>query len=302
MEEKMLVLQLRRYLQIFIGCLLSGAAVNIFLIPAQLLSSGMSGIAIIIYYLFALPIGIQLIIYNLPIVYLAYRVFGKLYAIDTIIGMALFSVCIDATGFLGTYTLTDNRMLGSIFGGVVSGIGFGMIFRAGSNTGGFDVVGAIIKKFYSFDVGTAIFALNLIVIFIGMIMFNVNTGLLTLICTYVSAEITNKVVAGFNRKKSIMIISPRAEQIAPLIMQYLKRGVTFFRGEGAFTRQPKNVMFVVVSLTQVGKIKSIVHALDPTAFMIIADASEVAGRGFTMKNVIPQEIIEQQNEYDDKLY
>lgn len=298
----MLVLQLRRYLQIFIGCLLSGAAVNIFILPAQLLSSGMSGIAIIIYYLFALPIGIQLIIYNLPIVYLAYRVFGKLYAIDTIIGMTLFSVCIDATSFLGTYTLTDNRMLGSIFGGVVSGIGFGIIFRAGSNTGGFDVVGAIIKKFYSFDVGTAIFALNLIVIFIGMIMFNVNTGLLTLICTYVSAEITNKVVAGFNRKKSIMIISPRAEQIAPLIMQYLKRGVTFFRGEGAFTRQPKNVMFVVVSLTQVGKIKSIVHALDPTAFMIIADASEVAGRGFTMKNVIPQEIIEQQNEYDDKLY
>lgn len=298
----MLVLQLRRYLQIFIGCLLSGAAVNIFLIPAQLLSSGMSGIAIIIYYLFGLPIGIQLIIYNLPIVYLAYRVFGKLYAIDTIIGMALFSVCIDATSFLGTYTLTDNRMLGSVFGGVVSGIGFGIIFRADSNTGGLDVVGAVIKKFYSFDVGTAIFALNLIVIFIGMIMFNVNTGLLTLICTYVSAEITNKVVAGFNRKKSIMIISPRAEQIAPLIMQYLKRGVTFFRGEGAFTRQPKNVMFVVVSLTQVGKIKSIVHALDPTAFMIIADASEVTGRGFTMKNVIPQEIIAQQKEYDDKLY
>ncbi|MDQ0204899.1 YitT family protein [Pectinatus haikarae] len=295
----MFTLHFKRYLQIFIGCLLSGAAVNIFLIPSQLLSSGISGIAIILYYMFSLPIGVQLIIYNLPIVYLAYRVFGRLYAIDTIIGMTLFSFSIDATSFLGSYNFIDNRMLGSIFGGVLSGIGFGIIFRADSNTGGLDVVGAVIKKFYSFDVGTAIFTLNLVVIFIGMVMFDINTGLFTLICTYVSAEMTNKVVAGFNRKKSIMIISPRAEQIAPLIMQYLNRGVTFFRGEGAFTRQPKNIMFVVVSLTQVGKIKSIVHALDPVAFMIVSDASEVAGRGFTLKNIIPQEIIDRQNDYED---
>ncbi|WP_196594925.1 YitT family protein [Pectinatus sottacetonis] len=285
----------KRYLQIFIGCLLSGIAMNIFLIPAHLLSGGLSGIAIILYYLFKLPIGIQLIIYNLPIIYLAYKVFGKLYAVDTIIGMTLFSVCIDATRFLGNYNLVDDRMLCAIFGGVLSGIGYGLIFRAVSNTGGLDVIGAVIKKYYSFDVGTAIFALNFIVILIGVFIFDFKTGLFTLICMYASAEITNKVVAGFNRKKSITIMSPKVEQMAPLIMQYLNRGVTFFRGEGAFTRQPKNIMFVVVSLTQVGKIKSIVYALDPSAFMIISDTSEVAGRGFTMKNVLPHEIIDNLN-------
>lgn len=295
----MFALHFRRYAQIFIGCLVSGIAMNIFLIPSQLLSGGISGIAIILYYLFGLPIGVQLIIYNLPVVYLSYKVFGKLYAVDTIIGMTLFSFCIDATSFLGAYTVIDNRMLGSIFGGVLSGIGFGIIFRADSNTGGLDVIGAVIKKFYSFDVGTAVFALNLVVVLIGIFIFDMNTGLYTLICMYVSAEITNKVVAGFNRKKSIMIISPNAEQIAPLIMQYLHRGVTFFHGEGAFTRQEKNIMFVVVRLTQVGKIKSIVHSLDPAAFMIISDASEVAGRGFTIKNSIPQEIINAQNDDDE---
>ncbi|WP_196607291.1 YitT family protein [Pectinatus frisingensis] len=294
----MFAFHLRRYTQIFIGCLISGAAMNIFLVPAQLLSGGISGIAIILYYLFNLPIGIQLIIYNLPIVYLSYRVFGKLYAVDTIIGMTLFSVCIDTTSFLASYNTIDNRMLNSIFGGVLSGIGFGIIFRADSNTGGLDVVGAVIKKFYSFDVGTAIFVLNLVIIVIGIFIFNVNTGLYTLIGMYISAEMTNKVVAGFNRKKSIMIVSPKAEQIAPLIMQYLNRGVTFFHGEGAFTRQQKNIMLVVASLTQISKIKSIVYALDPTAFMIISDASEVAGRGFTIKNINPAELA-RQNYYDE---
>lgn len=297
----MFTLHFKRYLQIFIGCLICGVGINSFLLPAQLLASGLGGIAIIIYYILALPIGMQLLVFNIPIVYLAYRVFGKLYAFDTIIGTAMFSVCVDAMHFLSTYALSDSRMLNSIFGGVLCGIGYGIIFRAESNTGGFDVVGAVIKKFYSFNVGSAIFVLNLLVILSGMLMFDVSTGLLTLIATYASAEMTDKVVAGFNRKKSIMVISPRAEQIAPLIMEYFYRGVTFFRGEGAFTRQPKNVMFVVVSLTQVSRIKSIIYALDPTAFIIITDTSEVTGRGFTMKNIIPKEI-KQQIEKEEEQY
>lgn len=296
----MLLLHCRRYLQIFIGCFIAGAAMNLFLIPAQLLASGLAGTALIVYYLIKLPVGIQLLLYNLPIIYLAYRVFGKLYAFDTIIGTLLYSVSIDALSFLNTYNVVDNRILGAVFGGTMAGIGFGIIFRAGANSGGLDVIGAVIKKYYSLNVGTAIFAVNIIVIFTGMFIFNIEMGLLTLIATYCSAEMINKVVAGFNRKKSIMIISPHAEQIAPLIMQYLSRGVTFFRGEGAFTRQPKHIIFVVVSLRQVSKIKSTVHALDPNAFMLIADASEVSGRGFTIKSVMPQDVLEYHNNFDDK--
>ncbi len=288
----MFLMHLKRYTLILIGCILGSAAINAFLLPAQLLSGGITGIAVILYYLFGLPIGTQLIIYNIPIVYLAYKVFGKQYAIDTIIGMTLFSLCIDATSFLSSYNFVDDRMLNSIYGGVISGIGFGIIFRAGSNTGGLDVVGAVIKKFYSYDVGTAIFGLNFIIIIVGCIMFNVNTGLFTLICMYATAEMTNKAAAGFGSKKSIMIMSPKVEHMAPLIMQYLSRGVTFFHGEGAFTHQSKNILFVVVSLTQLEKIKSIAHAFDPTAFMIIFDASEVTGRGFTMSSSIPPDVIE----------
>ena len=277
-----------RYLKILIGSLIAGLGYSTFIIPAKLLASGLSGIAVIVYYMIDLPIGLQLIVYNIPIVYLAYRVFGKLYAIDTIIGTVMLSVAIDATSFIGNYHLVEDPILNSVFGGVLVGIGCGIVFRANSNGGGFDVLGAVIKKYYSLDLGTVVFGFNLIIILIGIVLFNVSIGLYTLINMYIVGEITNKVVAGFNRKKLIIIVSPFAELMAGSIMQYLGRGVTFMHGEGAYSRKDRKVIFVVVSLTQVSKIKLIASAIDPTAFMIITDTSEVTGHGFTIKN--PKEI------------
>ena len=184
-----------------------------FIIPAKLLASGLSGIAVIVYYMIDLPIGLQLIVYNIPIVYLAYRVFGKLYAIDTIIGTVMLSVAIDATSFIGNYHLVEDPILNSVFGGVLVGIGCGIVFRANSNGGGFDVLGAVIKKYYSLDLGTVVFGFNLIIILVGIVLFNVSIGLYTLINMYIVGEITNKVVAGFNRKKLVIIISPFSEII-----------------------------------------------------------------------------------------
>ena len=268
-----------RYLKILIGSLIAGLGYSTFIIPAKLLASGLSGIAVIVYYI----IGLQLIVYNIPIVYLAYRVFGKLYAIDTIIGTVMLSVAIDATSFIGNYHLVEDPILNSVFGGVLVGIGCGIVFRANSNGGGFDVLGAVIKKYYSLDLGTVVFGFNLIIILIGIVLFNVSIGLYTLINMYIVGEITNKVVAGFNRKKLIIIISPFSEIIGWTIIQHIGRGVTFLNGEGAYSHKNQKVIFAVVNLTQVSKVKLIVNAIDPTAFMIITDTSEVAGRGFTIK-------------------
>ncbi len=290
---------LRRYIQILAGCLLCGIGINTFIIPAKLLSGGLSGLAIIFYYIFKWPVGTQLIFYNIPIVYLAYRVFGKLYAVDTIIGTILFSLCIDFTSFLSAHYFVHDLMLNSIYGGLICGIGYGLIFRASANTGGLDVVGAVIKKFFSYDVGTAIFGLNFIIILVGIFMFNANIGLFTLISMYATAEMTNKVVAGFNRRKSIIIMSPEVERIAPVIMRYLHRGVTFLHGEGGFSHQEKNIMFVVVTLSQVEKIRTIVRSFDKTAFIIIVDTAEVSGRGFTVRNNIPEKLIKMRKEENE---
>ena len=174
--------------------------------------------------------------------------------------------------------------MASVFGGVLVGIGCGIVFRANSNGGGFDVIGAVVKKYYSIDLGTVVFAFNLIIVLIGIFLFNVEIGLYTLINMYIVGELTNKVVAGFNRKKLIIIVSPFAEIMAGTIMQNLGRGVTYMYGEGAYSREEKKIIFVVVSLTQISKIKLIASAIDPTAFMIVTDTSEVTGYGFTLKN------------------
>lgn len=288
--SRILDTHLWRYFLIFLGSLIEGLGYSAFIIPSNLLASGLSGIAVIVFYLTSLPIGIQLIVYNIPIIYIAYRVFGKLYAVDTIVGTMLLSISIDITAqLLDGYRLIDDPLLGSVFGGVLVGIGCGIVFRANSNGGGFDVIGAVVKKYYSLDLGTVVFGFNLIIILVGISLFNVSIGLYTLISMYIVGEVTNKVVAGFNRKKLVIIVSPFAELMAGSIMQYLGRGVTFMHGEGAYSRKERKVIFVVVSLTQVSKIKLIVNAIDPTAFMIVTDTSEVTGHGFTLKN--PKEIL-----------
>ncbi len=272
-----------RYLQITLGALIVCLGFNLFIIPAHLLTGGISGIALIIYYLTGLPVGMQNIVYNLPILYLAYRVFGRLYAWDTIVGTVVLSIILDATHFLVDWNITQDGMLNAIFGGVMAGIGFGIIFRANANTGGLDVVGAVVKKFYSVDMGTVIFLMNFIIVMSSAWMFNIDEALYTLVSIYVTAELTNRVAAGLNREKSIFIVSPAAEQICQDIMENVHRGVTYLEGKGGFAHEHKDVLFIVVRLTQVSRVKAIVDHYDRQAFMIVSDTSEVSGKGFTLE-------------------
>lgn len=272
-----------RYAQITLGCFIICMGFNLFIIPAHLLTGGISGIALIVYYLTGLPVGAQNLVYNLPILYIAYRVFGRLYAWDTIVGTVLLSVILDMTHFVVDWNLTQDGMLAAIFGGVLAGAGFGIIFRANANTGGLDVVAAVMKKFYSLDVGTAVFAMNFVIVMASAWMFSVNEALYTLVSIYVTAELTNRMAAGLNREKSIMIISPAAEQICQDIMENVHRGVTYLDGRGGFAQERKDILFIVVRLTQVSRVKTIVDHYDREAFMIVSDTSEVSGKGFTLE-------------------
>lgn len=273
-----------RYFQIVLGCFIVCMGFNLFLIQAHLLTGGLSGVALIIYYLAGIPVGMQNIAYNLPIIYVAYRVFGKLYALDTILGTVVLSVIWDATAFLQeSVHITADPMLNAIFGGGLAGIGFGMIFRSNANTGGLDVVGAVVKKFWGIDVGTVIFVLNFIIVMGSAAIFTMQEALYTLVAIYVTAELTNRVAAGLNREKSIMIVSPRAQEICNDILANVHRGVTIIEGKGGFAREHKEILFVVVRLTQVSRVKTIVDHYDSQAFMIVSNTSEVSGKGFTLE-------------------
>lgn len=271
-----------QYLVVAFGCVLSGIAINLFFVPHLLLSGGVSGIAIIFYYLFGLPIGLQIFLLNVPLLYMAYRLLGKSYTIITIYGTILFAFTIDALKFLSPHTPLSDPLLAAITGGIISGIGSGLIFRVNGSAGGLDIVAAIVKKYYSFNFGFVGFSFNVFIMLIAATLFGLTPAILTLISMFIGANITDKVVEGINRKKTVFIVSYKSDEIAQTILEEVGRGATLLSGKGAFTRQNKQVIFVVVSLTQISQIKALVQEADPQAFMIVQDAAEVMGRGFTL--------------------
>jgi len=274
--------QFWRYFMVGLGGFISSIGLNTFLVPHHLLSGGISGIAMILYFLFNWPIGLLITILNLPLLYAAYRLMSKEFLIVTLYGLLMYTITIDATSFLASWNVVDDTMLAAIYGGVLSGIGSGLIFRVNGSTGGLDIVAAIMKKYLSLNMGGVNFAINCVIMSISAILFGIKPAMFTLISMFISAALTDRVIEGFNRKKTIYIISERCEEIAAGIINEVGRGVTFLEGEGAYTRKARRVVFVVVTLTQIAKIKTIVQKADPQAFMIIQDAAEVSGRGFTM--------------------
>ena len=256
---------------ITLGCLISSSSINLFLLPNHLLSGGLTGIGMIVYFLTDghLPVGAQVLVYNVPLLIAALRMLGRDYFIGVLFGTVMFSVCLDATHFLNAFAPVPDPMLAAIFGGVFNGIGYGIIFRNDGSSGGLDIVAAIVKKYYSLNMGGVIFGFNCLIMTISAFMFGVMPAMYTLV----------------NHRKVVILISDRTEKIAEAIIRGIGRGVTILDGEGAFTHQEKRVLFVVVTLTQVARVKRVADHYDPQAFMIVMDANEVMGRGFTLPGV-----------------
>ena len=275
-----------RYVGMIIGCLIASSSINLFVVPNHFLTGGIAGVGLIVYYLAQIPVGLQIFIYNIPLLIASYKLLGKNYTIDVIIGTIIFSVCLDATKFLNDYSpQLDNVMLAAIFGGIFNGIGYGTVFRMNGSTGGYDIIGAIIKKFYSMNIGAVIFCFNCMTVIAGAFIFGIEPAMYTLICMFLNSTFTDKVIAGLNQSKAVLIISEKSKEISEEIIGEIGRGVTFLHGEGAYSGNDREIILVVVSLTQLGKLKILVHTNDRNAFMIVMSASEVLGRGFkSMKN------------------
>ena len=280
---------------IVLGCLISSSSINLFLLPNHLLSGGLTGIGMVVYFMTGLPVGMQILVYNVPLFAAALKMLGREYVGGVIFGTVMFSVCLDATHFLNEYAPVPDPMLAAIFGGVFNGVGYGIIFRSNGSSGGLDIVAAILRKFYSFHMGSVIFAFNCVIMGGSAFMFGAAPAMYTLISMFMSATVTDKVVAGFNHRKVVILISDETEKIAEAIIRGIGRGVTFLEGEGAFTHHEKRVLFVVVTLTQVAKVKRVADHYDPSAFMIVLDANEVMGRGFTLPGVAIEAMLRQRD-------
>lgn len=266
---------------ITLGCFISSIGINMFLSHAKLLSGGATGIALIIQYIFGIRAGITVLIINVPLFVLSYFKLDKKFTIYSLVGTLALSLFLIFTYPLTNILKINDELLLCIYGGVLNGLGFGIIFSRSGSTGGTDIITMLLKKKYGYvDVGKISFCLNLIIVLFGASVFGLANGLYTLIAIYINTTLLDAVIKGFKKNKMVFVITDNENEVEEAIMSNLNRGVTFLYGEGAYTKSNRRVLYTIVHLNQLPELKNIVNEIDPHAFMTIVDASEVEGKGF----------------------
>ena len=266
-----------------LACAIMSIAMNTFYLPNKMLSGGIGGVAVLAYYIAGLPMGATALICNVPLFFLAYKYMDKGYMIGSLYGMIVFSVSLDFFHFLSTYNVVHDKLLACIAGGVLYGIGASCMYRVGGSSGGTDIIGAIIQKHYSVAISTTGFIFNIGLLLASVSYFGIEPVLYTLLTFFIMSKTCNAFTVGFDYKKKVIIISEHYEEIAEAIIKVVGRGVTYIEGEGCFTHRHREIVFVVIKLTQLAKVRSIVRDIDPSAFMVVSDVNDVFGRGFTLK-------------------
>lgn len=269
-----------RYTVIIIGMLIACIGINGFLRPAHLLSGGVTGIAAIINYITNINIGLLTFLINIPIFILGFIFLEKDFCITSLINMALFSILLGVTQDINKIIPVNDILLQSVFGGILSGIGSGIVFRTKSSQGGTDIIGAILKFKQNIPVKNTTLTANLMIVLVGGMIFGMNLALYTLIGFYISASAMSFVKDALIDQKSVMVISKESGVIAKEIMSTLVRGVTFLDAEGAYTNEKKKIIYCIVLSKEIPKIKEIALKYDQKAFISVNDVTEVKGRGF----------------------
>jgi len=259
---------------IAIGTTLSAAAFNQLLIPNRMLSGGIAGLSIIVNNLTGWPTGVMVLVMNLPILYLGYRHIGGKFILLTSLAVASFSFLLDVVPVAAA---VDDLLLASIFGGAVNGLGLGLVLRIGGSTGGTDVLGVIANRKLGISIGEVLMGFNAVIVAAGALLFDLTSALYTLIAMFVTARIVDAMQTSRGRK-SVLIVTQRADEVARSINVKLERGVTFLYGEGAYGHSPTKVIFCVLTRYELAELKSVVLQIDPAAFMTISDTNEVVGR------------------------
>ena len=264
-----------------IGAFGYAASINLFFVPQRFLSGGLTGIAMILYYLWQLPIGVTNLVLNIPILFLALRYMGKYYTFTTILGTAAVSIFIDLTHFMVYWHIVNEPLVSAIAGGCLMGVSTGLLFRYNSNTGGLDVIGAVIKKFYSLEIGNVVFAINFIIVMSSAYIFSLELAICTLVAMYICANLSNRIVIGFAQRKAAFIVSEKPNRVADTILRNIRHGATLLYGQGSFSGQNKRILFAIVDLTQITRLRHLIEDEDPHAFLFIMNTTDVIGRGFT---------------------
>lgn len=266
---------------IMVGTAIYALGLHIFIAPNQIAPGGISGLAIVINYLTNLPIGILQFVLNLPLLIIAIKYLGNDFTIKTLISVLALSANLDYV-VAGLPTYVGDPLLSSLFGGAVMGFGLAIVFMRGYTTGGTDIVSRLLQRRFPYmQIGKILFAIDAVIIAISAAVFGqIETALYGMVSVFTSALLMDSVLYGMDRGKVAFIISPKAAEISKEVISQLDRSATIIKSTGAFTNKEGAVLMVAVHRQQYYPLKNIIHDIDPTAFVIVADSSEILGEGF----------------------
>ncbi len=273
----------QRILLITLGAILYAVGLEIFLVPNKVIDGGITGVSIILSYITGWKLGIFLFLLNLPFFFIGYKQIGKTFAVSTLYGIIALSV---ATTLLHSVpAFTQDILLATVFGGVTLGIGVGLVIRYGGSLDGTEILAILFNKKLPFSVGEIVMFFNLFILGSAGFVFTWDRAMYSLIAYFVAYKTMDITITGLDESKSVWIISDVADQMGDAILNRLGRGVTYLKGEGAFSGDNKRVIFCVINRLEEAKLKEIVAEYDTNAFLAVADITEVRGGRFKKRDI-----------------
>ncbi|AYV71833.1 membrane protein [Niallia circulans] len=273
----------KRIFFIIIGSILMGIGIEEFLVPNKILDGGIVGISIILSHLSGAKLGYFIFLLNIPFFYIGYKQIGKTFTLSTMLGITVLSLTTILLHDVPVFT--SDLLLATVFGGIILGIGVGIVLRFGGSLDGTEVLALLFSKKSPFSVGEIIMFFNVFIFISAGFVFSWNRAMYSLIAYFIAFKVIDIVIAGLDESKSVWIISDHSEIIGETILARLGRGVTYLKGEGAYTGDTKKVIFCVINRLEEAKLKTIIEELDPAAFLAVANISEVRGGRFKKKDI-----------------
>ena len=273
---------LAKYAKVVFGSVVYAIGFQLFMFPNRIVAGGLAGIAMIVNHYTAWPVGMMVIVMNVPLFLIAWRHFGLGYMVGSLVGTAVGSVFVDLFALTGIVA-TDDPMLGAIIGGVIKGLGLGVIYYVGASTGGVDIVAKMLRqKYQQINFGTLVMLLDVVIVVgYAFVLKQYESAMYSLIGMYVVSKMVDLVLYGLDNSSLCYIISEQSEELCrEIISGPVHRGVTILEGEGAYSHQTKHVIMCVIKRTQMGEMRRLIRRVDERAFFIVTDAKNVFGNGF----------------------
>ena len=267
------------YIQIILGCLIGGAAYPLFLVPNSIAPGGLSGLAMVLNHLFHWPVGMTSLIMNIPLFLVGYKAMGKLFVWRSLVATVVFSLSID---LIKLPAMTVDPLLGTLYGGLLLGVGLGLILRGGATTGGTDMIARMVHSRMPFiTVGVFLLMIDCVVVILAGAVMGTSEGLYAMISIFISSKVIDMVMAGFSSNKACFIITKQWDGVTRQILRDMNRGVTQLTARGAYSGEERPVVLCVASRQEVARLKDIVREADENAFMFVTEAHEALGEGFS---------------------